>query len=388
MIFPEVATRTIGAVAQRYLRVPGGEVIVSTIPPLVTLPAHQHAEAQFGFAFDGDFDLLVGPRVARIAGSRGYVLAANVVHGARNERPTPVHALDVKLLAPAPADASHATVDAAPSARPGRAGFVEFRLPFGTVLYRRVAAGERLEIGPPPESAAYIAEVPVAAPDATVIAPLRAPHRVEGGPGGAHVVEVRVFPEAKLVSECARFDWRADVQHGTAVVCEGSDAARRALVAQFEAAGFRTIPASTACQGVAIAAEQYPEIFVLDVDLPSPPLEHVLVCLHGHLPLTKIVALTGRGSLASAASVIRHGATTYLPKPTTADLVLASLGYSLASARRPAERAKRPFTLSRATWEYLQQVLHATPSRAEAARRLGIQPRSLRRMLLKNAPVE
>jgi hypothetical protein len=43
-------------------------------------------------------------------------------------------------------------------------------------------------------------------------------------------------------------------------------------------------------------------------------------------------------------------------------------------------------TLARMKWQYLNQVLAQSSSRAAAARQLGISPRSLRRMLDKQPP--
>lgn len=47
---------------------------------------------------------------------------------------------------------------------------------------------------------------------------------------------------------------------------------------------------------------------------------------------------------------------------------------------------REPMSLARATWEYVREVVSTSPTRSLAAKRLGIEPRSLRRMLSKERP--
>jgi hypothetical protein len=49
-------------------------------------------------------------------------------------------------------------------------------------------------------------------------------------------------------------------------------------------------------------------------------------------------------------------------------------------------RTESWFSFERAKWEYLNHVVKASATIAEASRRLGLHPRSLRRMLHKHPP--
>jgi two-component system response regulator RegA len=106
-------------------------------------------------------------------------------------------------------------------------------------------------------------------------------------------------------------------------------------------------------------------------------------------PTTRVVVLTGFGSITNAVEAMRLGATWYLPKPADADDVLTAL----ERADRPplegageGESTSAP-TLERAKWEHIQRVLaDAGGNISEAARRLGLHRRSLQRLLERPAP--
>jgi two-component system response regulator RegA len=102
-------------------------------------------------------------------------------------------------------------------------------------------------------------------------------------------------------------------------------------------------------------------------------------------PATKIVVLTGYGSVATAVEAVRMGATHYLTKPADADEILA------AFSRTPGERAEsaplQPMSLDRVEWEHINRVLvDCQHNISEAARVLGIHRRSLQRKLTKYPP--
>lgn len=99
-------------------------------------------------------------------------------------------------------------------------------------------------------------------------------------------------------------------------------------------------------------------------------------------PLTRFVVVTAYGSIASAKQAFQLGAENYLCKPVSADLVL----HVLKDERFPEVTDAVYPSLDRAIWEYIQFVLAEEKTIAGAARRLGIQPRSLRRMLQKSPP--
>jgi two-component system response regulator RegA len=98
-------------------------------------------------------------------------------------------------------------------------------------------------------------------------------------------------------------------------------------------------------------------------------------------PETRIVVLTGYGSIATAIEAVRRGATNYLTKPADADEILSALGEAAAeSATVPA----KPMSLDQVEWEHINRVLlDCDGNISEAARILGLHRRSLQRKLAK-----
>ncbi|MBW2403990.1 MAG: two-component system response regulator, partial [Deltaproteobacteria bacterium] len=105
-------------------------------------------------------------------------------------------------------------------------------------------------------------------------------------------------------------------------------------------------------------------------------------------PATKIVVLTGYGSIATALEAMRLGATHYLTKPADVDEVIASFdrdGAQRAQAA-PSAESETPQTpsLARVEWEHIQRVLTDCGGNiTKAAEKLGIHRRSLQRKLSK-----
>jgi two-component system response regulator RegA len=83
---------------------------------------------------------------------------------------------------------------------------------------------------------------------------------------------------------------------------------------------------------------------------------------------------------------MRAGVTAYIAKPATAANVLDAIAEGRPQASESAPRADEYLSLNRAKWEYIHMVLAAAGTMSEAARRLGVDRRSLRRMLSQHAP--
>ncbi len=302
-----------------------------------------------------------------------------------NSGPTAAHAIALNVLTridPAAPSLEHV---AAESSQGARAGFAEFPLPFARVRYCFLEPGATLRLLPEPASRSYVAEVPMALGQEARITRLSKPQRMETTGLGTHVIEIQLTAWDELDRVATGAEWRTDPLAATVLLVDCGNASREKLSEEFLASGFVVHSAGTTREAVRAAAALYPELVVIDLDqIPAQEADDLLSCLCRWIPLSKLVALTGSGSIASAGRIIQRGATSYLAKPTTVDLILRSV----RDPRGAENGSPRHFTLQRAAWEYIQQVLHTAGSRAEAARRLGIQPRSLRRMLEKNPPRE
>jgi two-component system response regulator RegA len=109
-----------------------------------------------------------------------------------------------------------------------------------------------------------------------------------------------------------------------------------------------------------------------------------------HAPGARVAVATVYPSVASAVEAIRIGCDAYLAKPVTASSILCALNSS-ASGRgldSVLDGGGQWPSLDRTIWEYLNQVYVSAGSMSEAARRLGLDRRSLRRMLSKYPPAK
>jgi two-component system response regulator RegA len=131
---------------------------------------------------------------------------------------------------------------------------------------------------------------------------------------------------------------------------------------------------------------------VVDLCLEGENGLTVMRQLREEVPALPVVIITGYGSIATAKEALKLGAIDYLTKPTDAFQIEQALG--LASGVESAPPTHRPPgepdipSLQRVEWEHLQRVLADVGGNiSEAARRLGIERRTLQRKLAKYAPI-
>jgi len=130
-----------------------------------------------------------------------------------------------------------------------------------------------------------------------------------------------------------------------------------------------------------------PELAVLDLKMTGKSGLELVQALKEIDPHTKIVVLTGYGSIATAIDAVRLGATYYLSKPADADDIVAAFARGEAPPLAPPDIEYRAPSLARAEWEHINRVLSDCGGNiSEAARRLGIHRRSLQRKLQKYPP--
>jgi len=163
---------------------------------------------------------------------------------------------------------------------------------------------------------------------------------------------------------------------------------RSRMTRAFEERGYEAQQADGYDSAITIATRESTEYAVVDLRMPGKSGLEVVRELHHIDPATKIVVLTGYGSIATALEAVRLGATHYLTKPADIDEVIAAFdrgGVEAELEERSAE-TETPQTpsLARVEWEHIQRVLTDCGGNiTKAAEKLGIHRRSLQRKLSK-----
>ena len=159
---------------------------------------------------------------------------------------------------------------------------------------------------------------------------------------------------------------------------------RARLVRAFEARGYHARGAADGEEAGKSAAQDSPEVAVVDLRMPARSGLDVVRELKRIDPTTDVVVLTGYGSIATALEAVRIGATHYLTKPADVDEILAAVDRSKVPPEEPLNIDHEVASLARAEWEHIQRVLtDCNGNVSQAARLLGLHRRSLQRKLAK-----
>lgn len=163
---------------------------------------------------------------------------------------------------------------------------------------------------------------------------------------------------------------------------------RSRMARAFEERGYEAQQADGYDAAVAVAEQESTEYAVVDLRMPGKSGLELVRELHRIDPATRIVVLTGYGSIATALEAVRLGATHYLTKPADVDEVIASFerGDAPAESEAAPTESEAPPTpsLARVEWEHIQRVLTDCGGNiTKASERLGIHRRSLQRKLSK-----
>jgi two-component system response regulator RegA len=160
------------------------------------------------------------------------------------------------------------------------------------------------------------------------------------------------------------------------------------LARAFRDRGYDVRVAADYEEAMAVARDESPELAVVDLRMPGRSGLELVRGLRAVDPSTKVLVLTGYGSIATAVEAMRLGAIHYLPKPADADDILAALHRASDGGANIPHDFQAP-SLARAEWEHINRVLSDCAGNvSEAARRLGVHRRSLQRKLQRFPPRE
>ncbi len=171
------------------------------------------------------------------------------------------------------------------------------------------------------------------------------------------------------------------------LLVDDDDVFRRRLARAFENRNYDTRVAADFDEAIRSAQADSPELAVTDLKMPGRSGLELVKALHEIDAATKVVVLTGYGSIATAIDAVRLGATYYLPKPADADDIVAAFARAEAPPLAPPSPEYQAPSLARTEWEHINRVLSDCGGNiSEAARRLRIHRRSLQRKLQKYPP--
>jgi len=184
-------------------------------------------------------------------------------------------------------------------------------------------------------------------------------------------------------------DDTVSADHGTPptlLIADDDQIFRERLARSFRNRGYDVRTAGNVKAAIELARDDSPELAVVDLRMPGGTGVELLRELKAIDPSTKVLILTGYGSMATAVEAVKSGAENIIPKPADADDILAAF----ERGERPTESVQTTYqapSLARIEWEHIQRVLTDCGGNiSEAARRLGIHRRSLQRKLNKYAP--
>lgn len=177
---------------------------------------------------------------------------------------------------------------------------------------------------------------------------------------------------------------QAPIETRTLLVTDDDEAFRTRLIRALHARGFVATGASSYDEAMARARDESPEFALIDLKLPGRSGLELVRDLKALDATTRIVVLTGYGSIATAVQSVKLGAHAYLTKPVDADQIVAAFEDSDRATLADEGRVPAAQPLARVEWEHIQRVLADCEGNvSQAARLLGIHRRSLQRKLAK-----
>jgi two-component system response regulator RegA len=162
---------------------------------------------------------------------------------------------------------------------------------------------------------------------------------------------------------------------------------RERLSLAMQQRGFRVETAGNFEEAVEVFTLRPTELAVLDLRMPGRSGLELLRRLLQIQAETRIIMLSGFGSIPASIDAVRAGAVNFLSKPADADDILTAFMRGDEPSVPDGAVAFPAPSLARNEWEHIHRVLSDCGGNiSEAARRLGIHRRSLQRKLRKRAP--
>lgn len=162
---------------------------------------------------------------------------------------------------------------------------------------------------------------------------------------------------------------------------------RERLSMAMQQRGFRVESAGNFDEAVQVFRARPTDLAVLDLRMPGKSGLELLRKLLEIKPNTRVIILSGFGSIPASIDAVRAGAVNFLSKPADADDILGAFVRGDDPSVPEGSLAFPAPSLARNEWEHIHRVLSDCGGNiSEAARRLGIHRRSLQRKLRKRAP--
>jgi two-component system response regulator RegA len=148
--------------------------------------------------------------------------------------------------------------------------------------------------------------------------------------------------------------------------------------------GFRAATATCLDAAYAALSARDFDVLITDLRIGDESGLDLVTAMQREFPLSKILVLTGYGSVPAAVTAVKLGATEFLSKPADADEILEVLGFT----RPTAERTDVPLTSPQLMrWEHINSVFEATGKNVSmTARQLNMHRRTLQRLLARGRP--
>jgi two-component system response regulator RegA len=172
------------------------------------------------------------------------------------------------------------------------------------------------------------------------------------------------------------------------LIVDDDEAFRLRLRRAFASRGWEANCAADRSEALTQARQYAPDLILVDLRMPDVDGLDLVSELRGMDDSSRIVVLTGYGSIATALTAVKRGANHYLSKPIDVDQIIAAFEELERGEEHETKPLKTVPSLARVEWEHIQRVLaDCAGNVSQAARVLGIHRRSLQRKLTKYPPI-